>query len=143
MQSIEDLISQFENDLKERGYNLEVVAAWNPVTDKINVTWNDNAQALEKLNALDALALSLVALADKDDALIQVVLSRAYSLHGLNYIKPDADPQEGLIKAALFSAIMAGNEIINAQQSETIHEIDPTEDGPSYPTYTDPREAEE
>lgn len=115
MQSIEDLISQFENDLKERGYNLEVVAAWNPVTDKINVTWNDNAQALEKLNALDALALSLVALADKDDALIQVMLSRAYSLH----------------------------EIINAQQSETIHEIDPTEDGPSYPTYTDPREAEE
>lgn len=116
MPEISDLITEFETKCKAEGYNLEAVALYNPRTDRIFSNWNDQAEDMEQLEALAGVAISLVGLADKNDAKIQLALSRAYSAHGLHYTKPDTDPQEELFKAIVGAGMHIGAEIVKEAQ---------------------------
>ena len=141
MPTITDLIAKFEKDCKQIGYIPECIACYNKTTDRIESFWNENANDTEKMEGCVGTAISLVGLSGKDDKLITLALSRAYSLHGLHYTKPDKDPQEELLRAIVGAGMEYGAHIVKEAQTvqetdnqviEIPDDLDPTEDGPVY-----------
>lgn len=143
MPTITEIIAEFEENCKKIGYIPECIACYNKTTDRIESFWNEDANGTEKMEGCVGTAISLVGLSGKNDAIITLAMSRAYSLHGLHYTKPDADPQEELFKAIVGAGMRAGAEIVKEAQdraraqeliNDPIQELpEGTEESPAMP----------
>lgn len=132
MPTITEIIAKFEEDCKKIGYIPECIACYNKTTDRIESFWNEDANDTEKLEGCVGTAISLVGLSGKNDAIITLALSRAYSLHGLHYTKPDKDPQEELLKVVIGAGMEYGAQIVKgaqqpAQHAQAVQETDNSE----------------
>lgn len=116
MPTITEIIAEFEENCKKIGYIPECIACYNKTTDRIESFWNEDANGTEKTEGCVGTAISLVGLSGKNDALITLALSRAYSLHGLHYTKPDKDPQEELLRAIVGAGMEYGAQIVKGAQ---------------------------
>lgn len=124
MPTITDLIAKFEKECKKIGYIAESIACYNKTTDRIESFWNDRASGMEILEACTGTAISLIGLANKNDHEIQLALSRAYNAHGMNYIRPETDPQAEILGAIVQAGIKAGAEIVRETQQRAQDSIE-------------------
>lgn len=121
MPTITEIIAEFEENCKKIGYIPECIACYNKTTDRIESFWNEDANGTEKIEGCVGTAISLVGLSGKNDAIITLAMSRAYSLHGLHYTKPDKDPQEELLRVIVGAGMEYGAQIVKGAQQTAQH----------------------